>query len=65
VPIPHVYLIILVWLSFEALTAVLVAYDARRFGQDPWLWGVIGFLTWPVGPLVWLVIRAIRSTRPR
>ena len=61
----HTYQLILVWFIFEALTAVVVAYDARRLGQNAWLWGILSFVTWPVGPLIWVVLRVLRTSRPR
>ncbi len=41
-----------VWgLVMWALTGALMAWWARRWGRNPWGWGIVGGLFWSLGPL--------------
>jgi hypothetical protein len=45
-------LIAIVWSIFWAYK------DANRHGKPGWLVALVVFLTWPIGLLIWLIIRA-------
>lgn len=59
--ISHNLLVIGAWSIVWAATAALVALDASRCGESGWRWGAVAFVTWPIGPLVWIVRRFVRA----
>lgn len=50
-------------LLLSVATTVAVAVDAARHGQNAVLWSAVAFVTWPIGLIVWLAVRTVRTPR--
>ncbi|MGH2728702.1 MAG: PASTA domain-containing protein [Actinomycetota bacterium] len=54
----------LLWLGGASILGVLAGRDMRRRGERGGVWGIIVFLTFPFGVLLWLVVRADKPVIP-
>lgn len=52
------------WITSAVLAAVYAGRDMRRRGENGGIWGLIVFLLFPLGVLLWLAVRADKPVIP-
>ena len=52
-------------IAFVVATGIVIALDVRRLGFGSWLWATAAMFTWPIGPVIYVVVRLHGRRRAR
>ncbi|NLY89476.1 MAG: hypothetical protein GX085_07635 [Firmicutes bacterium] len=60
-PIPWPFYLLLAVLAFTQ--ALWIFHDARKRGENHWLWGLLGLLNVPSSLIVYLLVRSYKKKK--